>query len=402
MNNHDASHQALGYFYQVQCALLFLLESDGDVKICVEKFDDISFHKNDDQITQLMQLKYHSGDGNLTNSSMDFWRTLKVWIDIINKDPFLLENTNFYIITTNSIGTNSVIEKIYISKNKDDFTINEIHNELVEIANAGLKTCDEKSPSFKYYSAYVNLAEKKAKSLLKSIVIIPNFYNPQLINERILKVLRPSTNKKTENIIFERLLGWWAEKMIGCLENTEPTFISLDEIRNKILSFILELREDILPIDVTEHEIQAIKTEKDVQNIVKQMRLINAKDAKINSALQNYYKSYAQRSKWIKELLIYSEELDAYDRKLTNEWEYQFAEITDNVDNNTPEITKIEKGNELYKTIMNKDIPIRSNLNDNSISRGSYNGLSNELKIGWHPEFKKRLMGEEGKNENME
>lgn len=117
MSNHDASNQALGYFFQLQCALLFLMESaDDDIKICVEKFDDISFHKDDDTVTQLMQLKYHSTTGNLTNSNIDFWRTLKVWIDAINQTPSVLENTKFYIITTNSIGSNSVIEKLRIQK----------------------------------------------------------------------------------------------------------------------------------------------------------------------------------------------------------------------------------------------------------------------------------------------
>ena len=52
MSNHDASNQALGYFFQLQCALLFLMESDDDdIKICVEKFDDISFHKDNDIVS---------------------------------------------------------------------------------------------------------------------------------------------------------------------------------------------------------------------------------------------------------------------------------------------------------------------------------------------------------------
>lgn len=238
--------------------------------------------------------------------------------------------------------------------------------------------------------------------MVKSIVIIPDFYNPKEVDNRILKQLKLCTNKNTESIIHQRLLGWWFDKMILCLENPNPTFISFNEIRNKISSFLLELKEDTLPIDVTEHEILALKTEKDVQNIIKQMKLINSKEGKINIALQQYYKAYAQRSKWIKESLIYTEELDNYDQKLTDEWKFQFTEIKDNLEDGSTEIERIEKGRELYRTIMNKDIPIRSNLNDNTISRGSYNGLSNELKIGWHPDFKERLAIDEVNDANLE
>lgn len=403
MSNHDASKQALGYFFQLQCALLFLMESaDDDIKICVEKFDDISFHKDDDIVTQLMQLKYHSTDNKLTNSNLDFWRTLKVWIDEINKNSALLENTKFYIITTNSIGSNSVIEKIKNIKTNDTAIINEIYEELKQIATAGKTSCDEKSQSYKYYSSFLNFNEKWAKFLIKSIVIIPDFYNPKEVDNQILKQLKLFTNKNTEKIIHQRLLGWWFDKMILCLENSNPTFISFNEIRHKISSFLLDLREDILPIDVTEYEILALKTEKDVRNIVRQMELINSKEGKINIALQQYYKAYAQRSKWIKESLIYSEELDNYDQKLTDEWNFQFTEIKNNLEDGSSEIERIEKGRELYRTIMNKDIPIRFNLNDNTISRGSYNGLSNELKIGWHPDFKERLNFNEVNDENLE
>lgn len=402
MSNHDASNQALGYFFQLQCALLFLMESDDDIKICVEKFDDISFHKDNDIVSQLMQLKYHSAEGNLTNSSVDFWRTLKVWIDEINKNPALLENTKFYIITTNSIGSNSVIEKIKNTRTNDSINTNEIYEELKQIATAGKTNCDEKSQSYKYYSSFLYFNEKWAKSLIRSIVIIPDFYNPEEVDNQILKQLKLCTNRITENIIHQRLLGWWFDKMILCLENPNPTFISFSEIRHKISSFLLDLKEDTLPIDVTEHEIVALKAEKDVHNIIKQMELINAKEGKINIALQQYYKAYAQRSKWIKESLIYAEELDNYDQNLTNEWIFQFSEIKDNLEDDSSEIERIEKGRELYKTIMNKDIPIRPNLNDNTISRGSYNGLSNELKIGWHPDFKERLNSKEVNDENLE
>ena len=395
MDNHDASSQALGYLYQVQCALLFLLDSeDEDIKVCIEKFDDISFHKDQNVIEQL-QLKYHSKDGNLTNSSVDFWRTLKVWIDAIKSDTTLLGSTKFYIITTNSIATDSVIEKIKkLSENGED-KIEGIYNELKQIANDGLNKSDPKSQSHKFYSAFIQFQEKYAKLLIKSIVIIPDFYKPSEINERILKRIKPFTLSKTERHVFEVLTGWWYGKMVLCLQNPHPTFISFNDLRLKISTILSDLNENTLPVDVTEMEITALASESDVHNILKQMELIGAKKSKINNAVQSYYRAYAQRSKWIKETLIYSDELDKYDERLNREWKFQFDEITDELEDGSTEEQKVNAGKELYKKLMDKDIPIRSNLNDNTISRGSYNGLSNELKVGWHPDYKKRILGDE-------
>ena len=101
MSNHQATEQMLGYLYQIRYALALLLKNDNpDYQISIEKFDDVAFDK-DGQPVQLIQLKHHiKQKGNLTDSSADLWRTLKVWIDSLAQKPELLDSTEFLIITT--------------------------------------------------------------------------------------------------------------------------------------------------------------------------------------------------------------------------------------------------------------------------------------------------------------
>lgn len=397
MSNHDASAQALGYLYQTQCALLLLLESDDtDTKICIEKFDDISFH-NDNGPEKLIQVKYHSNKGNITNSSIDFWRTIKVWIDCIKKDYQLLEKTSFYIITTNNIAENSIIEKI---KNKTA-TVDVIYDSLKKIAEEGKKTIKDNSLLFKYYDSFINFDDLLLKNLIDKINITSDFSKPAGINKKILQKIRICTTQKTENIVFGRLMGWWYKKMIVCLESIDPIFISYDELRREIVSITSELSDENLPNDVTEKEIEAIKQTNDVKTLITQLEIIDSKKHRINNALKTYYQSCALRSKWIRESLISPDEIDNYDSRLSNEWEYQFGEIIDNIDDNTTEIQKKDAGKGLYSTLMNKNIPIRKNVNDTTISRGSFNSLANEKKIGWHPDYKQLINGGSN-NENLE
>ena len=99
MSNHQATEQMLGYLYQIRYALALLLKNDNpDYQISIEKFDDVAFDK-DGQPVQLIQLKHHiKQKGNLTDSSADLWRTLKVWIDSLAQKPELLDSTEFLII----------------------------------------------------------------------------------------------------------------------------------------------------------------------------------------------------------------------------------------------------------------------------------------------------------------
>lgn len=384
MITHDASQQALGYIYQSQCALYLLLSSeDSDVNVCIEKFDDISFHKEEDPYLQL-QVKYHSSDGEITNTSTDFWRTIKAWIDNIQVNPNLLQNTSFYIITTNIIAKDSIIEKI--QKRTD--SVDNIYSNLVSIAKNGISNCKSKSSStYKRYDTFLNMSADIIKKLIQSMKIQPAFPDPISINQKIFNKLQLFTSKQTIQIVYDRLLGWWYRKIVECLSSINPVLVSFDELRREICSITSELRDDNLPIDVTDKEIECIEKSENVNILTKQLKIINSKQARINNALKNYYKTYAQRSKWLRENLVTPEEIDQYDKKLIDEWEFQFSENTNDIDENSTNNEKVDAGNKIFTELMNQDNPIRKNFTDKTISRGSFNGLANEKTIGWHPDY---------------
>lgn len=383
MSNHDASQQGLGYIYQSQCALYLLLDSeDSDVNICIEKFDDISFHKEKDPYLQL-QVKNHSSVGEITDTSTDFWRTIKAWIDNILFNPNLIQNTHFCIITTNTIAKDSIIEKI---QNQTD--IDNIYSSLVAIAQNGKNNCkSDSSSTYKRYDSFLNTSPDIMKKLIQSMKIQPAFPGPTAINEKIFNKLQLFTSKQTIQIVYDRLLGWWYRKIIECLSSIDPVLISYDELRREICNITSELRDDNLPIDVTDKEIECIEKTEDVNILTKQLKIINSKQARINNALKNYYKTYAQRSKWIRENLVTPEEIDQYDQRLIDEWDFQFSESTNGIDENSTDKDKINAGNKIFTELMNQDNPIRKNFTDKTISRGSFNGLANEKTIGWHPDY---------------
>ena len=107
MSSHDASAQMLGYLYQVRCALNILLSAENEQSsICIEKFDDVAFSNDGDTPSVLIQTKHHvSNRGDLTDTSVDLWRTLNVWMDMFRKQD--IANTRFIIITTSNAPDNA-------------------------------------------------------------------------------------------------------------------------------------------------------------------------------------------------------------------------------------------------------------------------------------------------------
>lgn len=86
-----ATGPMLGYLYQCRQALLVSIEVSKTfpgLSISIERFDDIAVENADAPIMQL-QLKHHLNPGELTDSSSDIWRTLRVWSEQVKANPQL-------------------------------------------------------------------------------------------------------------------------------------------------------------------------------------------------------------------------------------------------------------------------------------------------------------------------
>ncbi|MCY3820158.1 MAG: hypothetical protein OXH52_12470 [Gammaproteobacteria bacterium] len=100
---HSAAPSFAGYLYQARLALAEALRyayADSGVEIAVEKFDDVSFEKNGTPL-ELLQTKHRlTKAGDLTDSSVDLWKTLRVWAEAAKADPSLPGRTRFALLTT--------------------------------------------------------------------------------------------------------------------------------------------------------------------------------------------------------------------------------------------------------------------------------------------------------------
>lgn len=388
MSNHQASEQMIGYLYQVRYALNLLLKSDDEnAQISIEKFDDIAF--SDDDIPKiLIQLKHHiKHHGDLTNASTDMWRTIKVWIDAISKSPELLDTTSFMIITTASAPDKTAAYYLKNHKDRD-----------AELAYQILKkVCAESSSQSNtaYYKAFSSIDEKVAKKMLDAVIVVDGSSNIVDVESELKREIRYSCLPKYQDLICERLEGWWFKKSIEALSSEYPIYVSQSQVRSYIVSVSKEYTPDNLPIDII--DIEKLSPENLSPNdkiFVEQLKLISMGSNRVRMALRDYYRAFKQRASWVRNDLLYVNELDDYERKLIDEWEHCFYAMQDDLDEYGDEITeeiKMKSGKELFSDMEKKDIRIREKCSEAFVMRGSYHILSNQLKIGWHTDFFQRL-----------
>ena len=387
MPNHQASEQMLGYLYQVRYALALLLENDNsDCQISIEKFDDVAFSKYDITI-QLIQLKHHiQHQGNLADASTDMWRTIKVWLDAISETPDILDGTNFLIITT---ATAPIDSAAFLLKKDSYRNPDTAYQKLKTVCFSSVNQAHQR-----YYDAFREAGEDTVKQLIRQIYIIDCASNIIDVEKDILKHIRYSCIPKHQKMIYERLEGWWFKKAIDALCCDTPVFVNQNQVRSFIVSVSQEYADDNLPIDILDiDDLQESNFSANEKIFHEQLKLICLGNHRMQLALRDYYRAFRQRASWVRNDLLYVNELGQYEQRLIDEWEHAFAAMEETLSetNNATEEEKAKEGRQLFSDIEKRDIRIRPKCQEAFIMRGSYHILANQLKIGWHVDFFDRL-----------
>lgn len=387
MPNHQASEQMLGYLYQVRYALALLLENDNsDFQISIEKFDDVAFSK-DGMPKQLIQLKHHiQRQGSLTDGSTDLWRTLKVWIDEVSDSPDILDGTEFLIVTTAIAPDGTATSCLKKGKNRN---AERAYEKLKDVC---LKS--ENKDHKKYYDSFLKTDESTIKHLISQICVIDGASDIIDVEKNFRKQIRYSCIPKYENQICERLEGWWYKKAIEALCSDTPIFVTQSQVRSFIVSVSQEYSDDNLPIDIFDiGNLQEDDLSANEKIFYEQLKLICLGNRRMQTALRDYYRAFKQRANWVRNDLLFVNELEKYEQRLIDEWEHAFAAMEDDLAeySGVTEEEKIKEGRRLFSEIEKKDIRIRPKCQEAFVMRGSYHMLANQFKVGWHIDFYDRL-----------
>lgn len=299
-----------------------------------------------------------------------------------------LDNTKFIIITTAKAQKGTAAYYLKQVDNKDNRDFEKAFEILEDISKTSKNKTHEK-----YYENFKRLDECTRKKLIEKIYIIDGSSNIINVERDIRNMIKYSTLPKYEDRVCERLEGWWYKKSLEYLVSQSPVFINQNQLRAKIVEISSEYRDDNLPIDVPNfYEVNIDDLSEDDRVFYEQLKLISLSNERINVAISDYYRAFKQRANWIREDLLFVNELDSYEDKLIDEWKRVFFRMKEDLeDEEVTEKLKIKKGKQLYNVIQDKDLRIRERCSNAFVMRGSYHCLSNRGLLGWHIDFRERL-----------
>jgi hypothetical protein len=387
-NKHGASESATGYLYQCRYALFAGLDemaNSPNLEISIEKFDDIAFEENGDPVA-LIQTKHHiNGIGNLTDNSLDLWKTLGIWAGLVAKDPQTPFRIRLMLLTTGEAPTGSAASFLRARDRDED----KAHALLLSAAN---NSRSDRNRDF--CQAFRDLPETARMSLLRAVTVLDKSGNILNVREEICSHLRFAVPREKVEILVERLEGWWFAMVIRAMTGNE-TAIPVTAIENKIDELRENFKRDALPVDYADKTPSpAVVAALDKRPFVHQLRLISIGDRRVEFAIRDFYRASEQRSKWAREDLLIDGELEVYERQLIEAWEPRFEGMKDQLESDCLPITKIDAGKKLYTWVETEaDYPLRT-VKERFLCHGSFHILANQCKVGWHPDYSSHIQTE--------
>jgi hypothetical protein len=381
-NSHGAAAAAMGYLFQCRYALLEGLRAVPDTPhllISIEKFDDVAFESNGEP-TALIQTKHHIDKiGDLSDSSVDLWKTISVWNSKLAEDIEAPFRMRFALLTTAAAPDKSAAALLRMRDR------NEVAADKLLLAAA--KSSENKTTE-KARKAYVALAEGVRLSLLRSVRILDKSPNIIDVREDIERELHHAAPRDQIEKLVERLEGWWFGVVIRAMSGAAPSAIPVSAIEQRVDELREEFKRDALPIDFkTALPSQSVVAELDKRPFVRQLRKIEIGGRRIEFAIRDYYRASEQRSRWAREDLLIDGELERYEQELTEAWEPRHAAIVEEAEDGSQE-EKIVLGQSIFKWAeQDANFPLRT-VRERFLTHGSYHILANRYTVGWHPDYK--------------
>ncbi|NTU49977.1 MAG: hypothetical protein HGA87_03655 [Desulfobulbaceae bacterium] len=353
----------------------------------METLDDVTFEKAGAP-QELLQTKHHKNrGGNLSDASPDLWKTLRIWIAALDAGK-ITNKTILYLFTTENASSGSIASNLKSIERDTEVALQKLQQ------TAQTSTNQENT---KAYEAYLTKSPAERKAIVERIFIVDSFPDISDLDQLLKAEVFYAISREHQNAFLEYLEGWWFRRSVDQLKNIDMgNRISSEELEAQMSDLREQFRRECLPIshDLLNYELddETAASHCDFP-FVQQIKLATDHTKRIASAIQDYYRAFEQRSRWQRQDLLFVGDLRVYEKRLVEEWELLFSAIEDQLDEHATEAEKKAAARDVLFWVETGNVSarIKSEVSEPFITRGSLHILSNEMRVGWHPEFRTRL-----------
>jgi hypothetical protein len=390
--SHAAAGQALGYMYQVQWALVELVQRSRTFPTTIlrlETLDDIEIRDSSDSETaSLTQVKHQvTPTADLTENSVDLWRSLNAWMDVLT-DQSLTQKPVLKLVTTASIPSHSILNAL---------RADEPNRNISSVIN-GLEAAARSSSNAKtllWRKKFLELGTVEREAFVTLITIDDNTPRARDIGAALQEALRFAPPHGHRDAFISYLLGWWYDICVRLLDGSLPAVsaedldVEISDLRDQFLPDNLPLAPEVL-VSFTQEDSIPYRD----RQFVQQLLWIALDEERLWRAIRDYHRAWAQRSEWLRLNLVCESELDRFAFRLYDEWEHIFHQRLARMQRERGPEAHLAGQEILEIASAESRARVRDRFDEGWLNRGTLHALADgwsNRTIGWHPEFASKL-----------
>lgn len=387
--NTHVPDKVYAFMMQSHYMLYELLNCEKGDYVSVEVFDDVGVEHADGS-RDAIQLKSALSNRNpVSNKAVDLWKTMYNWLISVESGELDLDNTK-YILFINVDKGGDIVDSFHSVKSQNNAI--EAWDKAKEYFYDDQGDLKEIGEEYRKYIEYFFENEKKELA----VKIIEKFELKRCIDNYTVTV-RKEFNKSgipedIINPIYIGIIGWIDVKVTKMVEDNVPIVISQEEYQRQLRALYREYnqRHSLMTHSIAPSD-QEIQTEFQKKRVyIEQLDIIDCDYTEKVEAINDYLRAAIDRTTWAQNGDISMQSIQAYESNLERTWKLQKRMILLEKKNDSPE----EQGRWIYYKCQEKKVEMDSVNVPDFFMNGCYHALANELTIGWHPEYSKKLKEE--------
>jgi hypothetical protein len=356
--------------------------------VSLETLDDVTFDSLqgiEPKPDQLLQTKHHRArEASLTDSSGDLWRSLRVWFEG-HANNTIPSGAALCLLTTGAAPKDGATWLLRSDGTRD------VEKALERLEN--VTHTSESSANASAYQAFLATMPAQRRAILDNVVVLDRAPDIIALDDELRAEVHWSAKAKHLDSFLQRLEGWWLRRVIKQLHQvSQPSGILGAEIEAEMSELREQFKQENLPIDPDLLAFtldDATRAVHEGYQFVHQLNLVDAGKGRVAAAIRDFYRAYEQRSRWLREDLLYVGDLSRYEEKLIEEWQLVFDAAKDEIEATAAEDVKRKAARAILAWAERTTIPIRPGVTEPFVVRGSFHMLADEKppRVGWHPDF---------------
>tara|TARA_R110002096_G_scaffold273472_1_gene467347 strand:- start:2737 stop:3933 length:1197 start_codon:yes stop_codon:yes gene_type:complete len=380
----SAKGPATGYLYQAYYSLLALLEAEPGSSVALERLEDVDLYDGNDS-TQLLQLKHKLKPGGLlSDSSVDFIKTLANWSQKLLSGDLDPDTTVLKLLTTQEVKPNSIPS--YLVKETRD-----VHAACQSLSS--FLSSNSGATIEPYVKSLRELTSDQLRALLSMSEVVGRQPHINEIEAKLRKSVGILVQPRFLNEVIEALLGAWIQEVKRQLTSRDVSQVNQQWVHEIARYYASFYRDESLPIYSTIDPGASDIVSLDERRFVSQLKKLEINVARLRTYKEDYFRASHHISKWSRDHLVSGIFVENYYKKLEREWREVLLTLVDELDLDTDNERRAF-GKKLLKKVMLERVPnIKKNVDEPFIGRGCYHILADEDdRLFWHPDFEEGLL----------